>query len=134
MFTGTCVTERSYEMSKMILAIDDDENFLSTLEDILSEAGYEIKTLTDPKRAESFIEKYDPALLIMDVFMPERTGFNLIEDFREKGLYRELPKIFLTCLDDDIEKMTARACGVAQYITKPFQPEELLEKVKSLIG
>ena len=121
-------------MSKLILAIDDDENFLSTLKDILEDNGYEVRALTDPTRTEYYIEKYKPELLIIDVFMPERTGFNLIEDFREKGLYRDLPKIFLTCLDDDIERMTARACGVSQYITKPFQPEELLDKVKSLIG
>ena len=65
--------------------------------------------------------------------MPERTGFNLIEDFRDKGLYQDLPKIFLTCLDDDVEKMTARACGVSLYMTKPFQPEELIQKVNQTL-
>jgi twitching motility two-component system response regulator PilG len=121
-------------MSKIILAIDDDENFLSTIKDILESEGYEVKTLADPTKAEHYIEKYHPDLLIIDIFMPERTGFNLIEDFKDKGLYQDLPKIFLTCLDSDVEKMTARACGVSLYMTKPFQPEELIQKVNQTLG
>lgn len=120
-------------MGKIILAIDDDENFLSTIKDILEAEGYEVKTLADPTKTEHYIEKYHPDLLIIDIFMPERTGFNLIEDFRDKGLYQDLPKIFLTCLDDDVEKMTARACGVSLYMTKPFQPEELIQKVNQTL-
>ncbi|MGB2600512.1 MAG: response regulator [Candidatus Omnitrophota bacterium] len=120
-------------MRKIILAIDDDENFLSTIKDILESEGYEVKTLADPTKTEHYIEKYHPDLLIIDIFMPERTGFNLIEDFRDKGLYQNLPKIFLTCLDSDVEKMTARACGVSLYMTKPFQPEELIQKVNQTL-
>lgn len=118
--------------NKLILAIDDNEDFLITLEDILKGEGYKVKVLTDPSRTEEYIDKYDPDLLIIDVFMPGRSGFNIIEDFKEKGLYDKLPKIFLTCLDDDIEKMTAKACGVDKYITKPFHPEELLSMVRQL--
>lgn len=121
-------------MSRTILAIDDDKEFLTTLKDILESEGYEVMTLSDSTRAEHYIEKYHPGLLILDVFMPQRTGFNLLEDFNKKGLYGDLPKIFLTCLDDDVERMTARACGVGQYLTKPFQPEKLIEMVKKILG
>jgi len=120
-------------MGKIILAIDDDKAFLITLKDIFEPEGFQVQTLSDPSKAEQYIDKYDPDLLIIDVFMPKRTGFNLVEDFRDKGLYQNLPKIFLTCLDDDIEKMTARACGVTHYITKPFQPEELVRRVKTIL-
>lgn len=121
-------------MKKTILAIDDDTAFLTTLKDMLDEAGYEVVILDNPVDAEKYIEKYGPVLLIMDVFMPGRTGFNLLEDFKERGVYQYLPKIFITCLDDDIEKMTARACGVEKYITKPFEPGELIGCVKEMIG
>jgi len=120
-------------MGKKILAIDDDKNLLSTLEDILSDEGYDVTTLDDPARTEEYIDNYKPDLMIIDIFMPGRTGFNLIEDFRDRGVYLDLPKIFLTCLDDDIERMTARACGVNIYMTKPFRPEELLEKVACIL-
>ncbi|MBD3296472.1 MAG: response regulator [Candidatus Omnitrophica bacterium] len=124
---------RRYRMSKVILAIDDDTDFLSVLDDILSDEGYRVITLSEPRRTEEYVEKHRPDLMIIDIFMPDRTGFHMIEEFRDKGLYSDLPKIFLTCLDDDIERMTARACGINAYITKPFQPEELIEKVSDLL-
>ncbi|MEA3490176.1 MAG: response regulator [Candidatus Omnitrophota bacterium] len=120
-------------MNKVILAIDDDVEFLTTLKDILEGEGYEVKTLTDSTKTEEYIKNYDPGLLIIDVFMPERSGFNLLEDFREKGLYGDIPKIFLTSLDDDVERLTAKFFGVVQYITKPFQPEQLVERVKKVL-
>ncbi len=120
-------------MSKIILAIDDDEVFLCTLKDIFEPEGFEFKTLSDPSKAEQYIDQYNPDLLIIDIFMPKRTGFNIVEDFKDKGLYKDVPKIFLTCLDDDIEKMTARACGVTHYITKPFSPDELVRRVKKIL-
>ncbi len=120
-------------MKKTILAVDDDKIFLETIKDIIEAEGYEVRTLSDPTQVESYIEKYDPDLLIIDIFMPERTGFNLIEDFRDKGMYQDLPKIFVTCLDDDVERMTARACGVDQYMTKPFQPEDLIRNINTAL-
>jgi len=65
--------------------------------------------------------------------MPGRTGFNLIEDFNAKNIYQDIPKIFLTCLNDDVEKMTARARGIVSYITKPFEPKELISSVKETL-
>lgn len=121
-------------MAKTILAIDDDKDFLYTLKDILEGEGYDVQTLPDPLKVEEYIDKYRPSLLIIDIFMPGRTGFNILEDFREKGIYEDIPKIFLTCLNDDVEKMSARACGVVEYITKPFQPEELIRKVKECVA
>ncbi|MFH1878308.1 MAG: response regulator [Candidatus Omnitrophota bacterium] len=120
-------------MSATILIIDDDEVFLDIMKEILEPEGFNVKTLSDPTKAEDNIEKFKPELLIIDIFMPERSGFNLIEDFREKGLYLDVPKMFLTCLDDDVERMTASACGVNLYMTKPFNPEELISQVNSAL-
>jgi DNA-binding response OmpR family regulator len=121
-------------MEKIVLAIDDNRDFLRILEDMLEDSGYKVISLADPSKAEEFIDKFKPDILIIDVFMPKRSGFNLLEDFKEKGLYKNIPKIFLTCLDDDIEKMTAKACGVSQYITKPFNPDELLRVIKRALN
>jgi DNA-binding response OmpR family regulator len=121
-------------MEKVILLIDDDENLLRTLKDILDKEGYRTVPLSDPSRAEEFVEKYSPLLLILDIFMPGRSGFNLVEDFKISRICDDIPKIFITCLDDDIERMTARACGVDRYITKPFAPEYVVACVKDMIG
>jgi DNA-binding response OmpR family regulator len=121
-------------MKKIILAVDDDEVFLKTLRDVMEEDGYEVKTLSDPTRTEEFMEKYRPGLLIVDVFMPVKSGFNILEDFNDKGKYGDVPKIFLTALDDEVEKMTARACGAEYYVTKPFKPGDLLRIVRDVLG
>ena len=121
-------------MKKIILLIDDDVNLLKTLKDILEVEGYGVVVLSDPTKAEEYIEEYEPLLLVLDIFMPGRSGFNLIEDFNRRQVYVDMPKIFITCLDDDIERMTARACGVNRYITKPFSPEYVIGCVKEMIG
>ena len=92
-----------------------------------------LNTSTSPQ-TEKYINKFNPDLLILDVLMPIRSGFNVIEEFREKGLYQDLPKIFLTCLDDSVERMTAKACGVERYVTKPFEPETFINIVNSVFG
>lgn len=122
------------KLNNVILAIDDDENFLVTIKDILEDENYDVKTLSDPTKTEYYIEKYHPDLLLIDVLMPKRSGFNLLEDFKSNGLYQDIPKIFLTCLDDEVERMTARSWGVDQYLTKPLQPEELIDRVKDTLG
>ncbi|MFH1877302.1 MAG: response regulator [Candidatus Omnitrophota bacterium] len=119
-------------MGKRILLIDDNERFLKMMDSLLASEGYDIITLGDPIKTEDYIEEYRPDLLIIDIFMPGRTGFNIIEDFSEKGMYSEIPKIFLTGLDDDVEKSVAKSCGISYYITKPFQPDELLEAIETI--
>ncbi len=117
-----------------ILVIDDNKDFLAVIKTFLDGEGYDVKTLSDPLKAEEYMEKFTPDLMIIDIFMPERSGFNIIEDFEEKGIYRDIPKIFLTGLDDDIEKMTAKGVGVAEYITKPVMPSELSRVIETTIS
>ena len=120
-------------MSRKILVIDDDESFLNVIYDILTGEGYVVTTLSDSTLAEEYIEKYSPDLMIIDIFMPKVTGFNLVENFKENEKYQKIPKVFLTCLDDDIERMMAKACGVNRYLTKPFDPEELVKHIRELL-
>jgi len=120
-------------MAVTILAIDDDKALLDTLKDILEDEGYLVELLADSSKTEEKIDGCNPDLLIIDIFMPGRTGFNLIEDFNAKNIYQDIPKIFLTCLNDDVEKMTARARGIVSYITKPFEPKELISSVKETL-
>ncbi|MBD3379967.1 MAG: response regulator [Candidatus Omnitrophica bacterium] len=120
-------------MNKVILAIDDNRDFLETLKDILEHEGYRAVLLTDPTKTEEYIENYSPDLIILDIFMPKRTGFNILEDLSDNGMHEDIPKIFLTCLDNHIEKMTARARGACEYLTKPFEPEELIEVIRECL-
>jgi DNA-binding response OmpR family regulator len=118
---------------KKILLIDDNKDFVEMLSTYLKDEGYDVKCLTDPEKTEEYIESFTPSLLIIDILMPIRSGFNIIEDFQEKGLYENIPKIFLTGLDDDVEKMTARGIGVCEYITKPVMPTELKRVIDNVL-
>jgi len=114
---------------KKILIIDDNKNFLTSTEDILQKAGFEPIPLSDPTKTEDYIKKTRPDLIIMDIFMPKRSGFNILEDLAEKNLYRDIPKIMLTVLDDSNERLAARASGACEYISKPFNPGLLIDTI-----
>ena len=118
---------------KKILIIDDNEDFLKMMELLLCGEGYDVKTLSNPNKAEEVIDEFNPELMIIDVFMPERTGFNILEDFLAKSIYQDIPKVFLTGLDDDIEKMTAKGIGVNEYITKPAVASEVLKVIEKML-
>ncbi len=121
-------------MEKTILVIDDDKDLLELLEKRLTARGYAVKTLSEPAKTEEYISRFNPALLLIDVFMPGRSGFNILEDFMEKGIYKEIPKIFLTVLDDDVERLVAKRYGVLKYITKPFEIEELHSLINEILA
>jgi len=125
---------RREKKEKKILIIDDNKNALKTTQDILQTAGYESSVLSNPMQTEEYIEKEKPDLLIIDMLMPDRGGFNILEDFRVRNVYQEIPKIFLTAFDNQIDRIIAGAYGIKDYIVKPVDPEGLIAKIEKLIG
>jgi len=119
---------------KKILIIDNNESFLETTQDILRNAGYNAVTLSDPFKAEECMKKEKPDLLILDILMHGRSGFNILQDFSDKNIYQEIPKILLTVLDNPVERTVAAIRGVEEYITKPFNPDDLISKIKKCLG
>lgn len=120
-------------MAKVIVAVDDDMDLLQCLKIRLENEGYQVKTFSDSSQTEQALEENDPDLLIIDIFMPGKSGFEILEDFKERDIYQDLPKIILSGLDDDTEKIVAKGWGATEYITKPYEPEELVKKVKWLL-
>jgi DNA-binding response OmpR family regulator len=112
-----------------VLIIDDDRNFLETTKDVLERDGVKAVTLDDPRKAEVLIEKERPDVLILDILMPKRSGFKIVEELTEQGLYGDIPKIFMTIMDDNAEKLVADAEGVSEYLVKPFDPKALIDAI-----
>ncbi len=121
-------------MSRKLLAVDDDRSFLNSLKDVLVQKGYEVLTLNDPGKVEEEIENFEPDIMVLDVFMPKRSGFKLLTDFNERGVYQDIPKVLLTCLDDDVERMVARSEGVDAYVTKPIDIDHFLKIIEELLN
>lgn len=116
---------------KSIVAVDDSRIVLQSLEGILS-GSYEFRGFTKAERGLSYVEKFPPSLIILDIDMPEMSGYELLEKIKEKQELRDIPSIFLTSNDVKDNMIKAEACGVDDYVLKPVDRELLISKIEVL--
>ncbi len=120
--------------NKLILAVDDDEMSLAMIDSVLSSKGYRVKMVTDAKAAMEFVE-HNRALIsviLMDLVMPMYSGVVAIKSIKEQRLSRLIPIMALTSSSDKESVMGAIEAGADDYMTKPFDPDELLNRVYML--
>jgi len=116
-------------MSKRILIVDDDLDFCSELSETLEAEGYSVKAISDPKKAQVEMKKDTYQVIILDYKMPDISGADILEYIRDKKLKA---KIFLTTGKPFIEKILKDkdlSGVVAEFINKPFNINQLLEKI-----
>lgn len=109
-----------------ILAVDDDESILALLERILTMEGYNVITASDGNTAIEILNERQPALTILDVVMPFVNGFDVLAQLREKS---GQPVIMLSARGEAASREQARAAGADDYIVKPFNVREILDRV-----
>lgn len=114
-----------------IVIIDDDEDMLAYLCSIVNEAGYHALAALSAEQGELLIEKTKVDLIICDIIMPRTDGYTFLERIREKG--KLMPFLFLTGKAEKDSLLRAMNLGADGYITKPFDSEELVARVKSMI-
>ena len=117
-------------MTNKILLVDDDENLLATLADYFENAGFLIEKARNGKEALQANRDGSPELIVMDMMMPIMDGFEALQEIRKAS---EVPVIMLTAKDEDLEKIKALEMGVDDYLTKPFNPRELLARVRAIL-
>ncbi|MDE7476582.1 MAG: VanR-ABDEGLN family response regulator transcription factor [Lachnospiraceae bacterium] len=115
-------------MQEKVLIVDDEKEIADLVAVYLKNDGYEVYTAYNAKDALQYISQEEIALAILDVMMPDMDGFTLCQEIREKYLF---PIIMLTAKVEDIDKITGLTVGADDYITKPFNPLELLARVKT---
>lgn len=113
-----------------ILVCDDDREIVNAIEIYLSNEGYTIFKAYDGLEALNIVEKEDLHLIIMDVMMPKMDGLRATMKIREEN---NIPIIILSAKSEDYDKITGLNVGADDYITKPFNPLELIARVKSLL-
>lgn len=120
-------------MSKTILAVDDNEDALYALERILTHGGYEVHTVSRGSEVVSTAQATSPDLILLDVMMPEVDGYQITTSLKADPYLRYIPVTLVTAKDslDDIVHGLDR--GADGYITKPFEPEELLARVRAAL-
>ncbi|MGK7905229.1 MAG: response regulator [Hormoscilla sp.] len=115
---------------KPILIVDDIPANLSVLSDALTNAGYKVAVATNGDRALKMVKYNPPALILLDVMMPGIDGFETCQRLKENPATQEIPVIFMTALSDTVDKVKGLNLGAVDYITKPFQQEEVLARIR----
>lgn len=113
----------------VILVVDDNPTNLEVLSNALTHSGYEIAIATDGESAIEQINYYPPTLILLDVMMPGIDGFETCYRLKQNPCTANIPIIFMTALSDASDKVKGLSLGAVDYITKPFQQEEVLARV-----
>ena len=114
-----------------ILVAEDDPNILTGLVDILESEGYEVTAATDGKKAIQLFEKGKFDLILLDIMMPEISGYDVCKKIRSKD--EEIPIIMLTAKSEEIDKVVGLQLGADDYISKPFGVHELRARIQAVL-
>ncbi|WP_009632630.1 response regulator [Synechocystis sp. PCC 7509] len=117
----------------VVACIDDSKTVQRNVKLILETAGYRVLELMEPARVLTMLVRDKPNLVLMDISMPEIDGYELCRMLRLSTALKEVPIVMLTGRDGLVDRIRARMVGATNYITKPFQPEQLLTVVNQLI-
>ena len=113
-----------------IALVDDDKNILASVQMLLEQEGYHVRTFSDGASALTALTANPPDLAILDIKMPRMDGLELLRRLRQNA---ELPVIFLTSKDEEIDELMGLNAGADDYIRKPFSQRLLLERVRAVL-
>lgn len=113
-----------------VLIVDDDENICEVIKMYLEATGYNAKAVFDGKKAQEQFAAYAPHLVVLDMMLPGMNGMELLKWIRKEG---NVPVIMLTAKGEIFDKVLALELGADDYIVKPFEPKELMARVKAVM-
>jgi DNA-binding response OmpR family regulator len=117
-------------MAKKILVVDDEKKIVDILKAYLERDGYRVIAAYDGRSALELARHDSPDLVILDLMLPEFSGWDVCRELRRKS---DVPIIMLTARDDTSDKIVGLELGADDYITKPFEPKEVLSRVRAVL-
>jgi len=125
-------------MKKRVLLVDDDRDFLEVTKIALEEGNFEVATATSGKECLDKLDSFKPDVLILDIMMPEKSGFEICKEIKDSLKYNRIPVIMLTALK---KKLGTTSYSVSQgldleaedYIDKPVDPKELISRINKVL-
>ncbi len=117
-------------MANTILVVDDEKNIVQLARLYLKNEGYRVEEANDGKQALEKARAVNPDLIILDIMMPEMDGLTVCKEIRKTS---NVPVIILTARSDDVDKIVGLEVGADDYVTKPFNPRELVARVKAVL-
>ena len=120
-------------MAHKVLIVDDEPNIVTSLKFLMTKNGFEISVARDGDEALAEVERFQPDLVLLDVMMPKRDGFEVCQTLRASGQTRT-KIILLTAKGRETEVAKGLAVGADAYVTKPFSTRDLVEQVNRLLA
>ena len=117
--------------AELILLVDDEPSIVQLARMYFERDGFRVQEAADGEAAMEAITKHRPALIVLDVMLPKLDGFDVCRRLRSRG--DQTPIIMLTARDEDIDKILGLELGADDYLTKPFNPRELIARVKAIL-
>jgi DNA-binding response OmpR family regulator len=121
-------------MSKRVLLIEDETNIIEAVSFIFSRDGWDVKTHSNGHDAMDAIRNTQPDLIILDVMLPGRSGFEILRDIRADEDLADRPVLMLTARGQDRDREQAERYGASKFITKPFSNAEVLSTARELLA
>lgn len=118
---------------KKILIVDDSPAEIKLMKAVLDRAGYWSVSIPDAQRLEQAVETERPNLILMDVVMPGRNGFQACRELKGHAEFARIPVVLVTSKNTESDKFWGQQQGADAYVVKPFTPEELLGTVERLV-
>ena len=116
--------------TQSVLVVEDEASIASFVALYLKNAGYDVATVGNGTDALAAVERQQPALIILDLMLPDIDGIEICRRVRQKS---DIPILMLTARDEDVDKIIGLEVGADDYMTKPFNPRELVARVKSIL-
>jgi len=120
--------------AKRILVADDDPKFLHLVSEVLTGAGYDVRTASDPTKVAEMAEQLRPELVILDISMPGRNGFEVARELHDHAQTKGVKCMFVTAYREPTQVKRAKEAGGIGYLEKPFRTSSLIWMVKTLLS
>ena len=121
-------------MTQKILIVDDEPNIVTSLEFLMQRSGYEVSVAADGEQALQQMASFQPDLVLLDVMLPVRSGFEVCQKIRENSDWNHVKVVMLSAKGRDLDVSKGMALGANAYVTKPFSTKELIEQVRQLLA
>jgi DNA-binding response OmpR family regulator len=120
------------ETPRKVLIVDDEPNIVTALEFLLKQSGYDIRLAANGAEALEQVENYRPDVVLMDVMMPIKSGFEVCQRMRERPEFDQIKIVMLSAKGSEAEVSKGLSLGADLYITKPFSTQELVATINRL--
>ena len=121
-------------MARKVLIADDEQNIVISLEFLLKREGFEVLVAGDGESALQMVAEHHPNLMLLDVMMPKRNGYEVCQRMRERPEWRGIKIVMLSAKGRDVEVSKGVSLGADLYVTKPFSNAELVAQINALLA